>query len=248
MNPLIELKDVTYHAHNKTILAIPEFEIHKGEILGIMGPNGAGKSTLLKVLACLENVTSGKILYNGQVIPEGKDAPLDLRRKFSIALQQALLLDGTVFHNVAIGLTLRGIPKNIIKEKVAHWLDLFGISHLAKKNVFYLSGGEAQRVNLARAMIVEPEILFLDEPFAALDFPTKIRLMEDFKQIIEGAKTTTVFVSHDLMEIHYLTHRLDIIVNGEVKQSGPTPRVLEQPNASTSSFLNEWKKFYPLAK
>jgi tungstate transport system ATP-binding protein len=247
MNPLIGLKNITYIAHNKTILDIPEFQIHAGEFLGIMGPNGAGKSTILKVLAFLENQSSGEILYKGQVITAG-NAPLELRRRFSIALQQSLLLDGTVFHNIAIGLTLRKVSKNIIKEQVAHWLELFGISHLAKKNALYLSGGEAQRVNLARAMIVEPEILFLDEPFSALDFPTKIKLMEDFKDIIEAAHTTAVFVSHDLMEINYLTNRLAIIVNGEVKQVGPTPRVLEHPNASTASFLNEWKKFYPVAR
>ncbi|WP_312468898.1 ABC transporter ATP-binding protein [Neobacillus sp.] len=247
MNPLIELKNITFKAQNKTILDIPEFQINAGEFLGIMGPNGAGKSTLLKVVSLLEQQTSGEILYLGQVIPIG-NAPLELRRKFSIALQQSLLLDGTVFHNIAIGLSLRKISKSVIKEKVEHWMELFGISHLAKKNALYLSGGEAQRVNLARAMIVEPEILFLDEPFSSLDFPTKIKLMEDFKGIIEAAQTTAVFVSHDLMEINYLTNRLAIIVNGEVKQSGPTPRVLEHPNSSTSSFLNEWKKFYPLAR
>ncbi|MFF2446846.1 ABC transporter ATP-binding protein [Neobacillus sp. NPDC058068] len=247
MNPLVELNNITYKAQNKSILDIPEFQIHAGEFLGIMGPNGAGKSTLLKVLAFLEKQSSGDILYRGESIPKG-NVPLELRRKFSIALQQSLLLDGTVFHNIAIGLTLRKMPKTVIKDKVAHWLELFGISHLAKKNALYLSGGEAQRVNLARAMIVEPEILFLDEPFSALDFPTKIKLMEDFKGIIETARTTAVFVSHDLMEINYLTNRLAIIVNGEVKQSGPTPRVLEHPNSSTASFLNEWKKFYPLAR
>jgi tungstate transport system ATP-binding protein len=247
MNPLIELKNITYKAHNRTILDIPEFQIQTGEFLGIMGPNGAGKSTLLKVLAFLDQQNSGEIFYRGQAIPKG-NVPLELRRKFSIALQQSLLLDGTVFHNIAIGLTLRKVSKSIIKEKVGHWMELFGISHLAKKNALYLSGGEAQRVNLARAMIVEPEILFLDEPFSALDFPTKIRLMEDFKQIIEDAKTTAVFVSHDLMEVNYLTKQLAIIVNGEVKQVGLTPRVLEHPNSSTASFLNEWKKFYPVAR
>ncbi|PGY15265.1 ABC transporter ATP-binding protein [Bacillus sp. AFS031507] len=247
MNPLIELQNFTYKAHNRIILDIPEFQIQTGEFLGIMGPNGAGKSTLLKVLAFLEQQNSGEILYRGQAIPNG-NAPLELRRKFSIALQQSLLLDGTVFHNIAIGLTLRKVSKSVIKEKVGHWMELFGISHLAKKNALYLSGGEAQRVNLARAMIVEPEILFLDEPFSALDFPTKIRLMEDFKQIIENAKTTAVFVSHDLMEVNYLTKQLAIIVNGEVKQVGLTPRVLEHPNSSTASFLNEWKKFYLLAR
>jgi tungstate transport system ATP-binding protein len=247
MSPLLELKKVTFQTENKTILDIPKFQIQTGEFLGIMGPNGAGKSTLLKVLAFLDQQTSGEILYRGQVIPKG-NAPLELRRKFSIALQQSLLLDGTVFHNIAIGLTLRKVPKAIIKVKVEQWMEVFGVSHLAKKNALYLSGGEAQRVNLARAMIVEPEILFLDEPFSALDFPTKIRLMEDFKQIIEDAKTTAVFVSHDLMEINYLTSQLAIVVNGEVKQVGSTPRVLEQPNSSTASFLNEWKKFYPVAR
>ncbi|MDN3019851.1 ATP-binding cassette domain-containing protein [Paenibacillus sp. BSR1-1] len=247
MNPLIELKNITFTAQHKTILDIPHFQIQPGEFLGIMGPNGAGKSTLLKLLSFLERSNSGEILYRGQVIAKG-NAPLDLRRKFSIALQQSLLLDGTVYQNIAIGLKLRKISKVEIKEKVEHWLNLFGISHLAKKNVLHLSGGEAQRVNLARAMIVEPEILFLDEPFSALDFPTKIKLMEDFKQIISETKTTAVFVSHDLMEVNYLTNRLAIIVNGEVKQSGPTPMVLEHPNSSTSPFLNEWKKFYPVAR
>jgi tungstate transport system ATP-binding protein len=247
MSPLIELKNITFNAHDRIILTIPDFHIHEGEFLGIMGPNGAGKSTLLKVLAFLESQTRGDILYRGQAIPKG-NVPLELRRKFSIALQQTLLLDGTVFQNIAIGLTIRKVPKSIIKEKVAHWMEVFGITHLAKKNALYLSGGEAQRVNLARAMIVEPEILFLDEPFSALDFPTKIKLMEDFKRIIEEANTTAVFVSHDLMEIHYLTKQLAIIVNGEVKQTGPTSRVLEHPNAATSPFLNEWKKFFPVAR
>jgi tungstate transport system ATP-binding protein len=240
---LIELKEVTYQVNNKTLLHIPDFQLQTGEFLGMMGPNGAGKSTLLKIMAFLESRTSGEILYRGQVIPRG-NPPLELRRKFSVALQQTLLLDGSVFNNIAIGLKLRKLPKAVIKEKVSLWMEQFQISHLAKKNAHFLSGGEAQRVNLARAMIVEPEILFLDEPFSALDFPTKIKLMEDFKQIIEAAGTTTAFVSHDLMEINYLTNRLAIIVNGEVKQSGKTQRVLEQPNSATAPFLNEWKKFY----
>nr|WP_263324946.1 ATP-binding cassette domain-containing protein [Neobacillus sp. Marseille-Q6967] len=243
MKALIELKNITYKAKDRNILTIPHFHIQEGDFLGIMGPNGAGKSTLLKVIALLDNQSSGEILYRGQVIPNGIPS-LDLRRKFSVALQQSLLLEGTVFQNIAIGLKLRKEPKRVIKEKVQLWMEQFQISHLSKKNAHYLSGGEAQRVNLARAMIVEPEILFLDEPFSALDFPTKIKLMDDFKQIIEPSGTTTVFVSHDLMEINYLTNKLAVIVNGEVKQYGPTQRVLEHPNPATSPFLNEWKKFF----
>lgn len=246
MNSLITLKNVTYQMNNKTILTIPHFEIEPGGFLGIIGPNGSGKSTLLKLLSFLEGQSSGSILYRGEPIASGK-APLELRRKFSIALQQSLLLDTTVFQNIAIGLKLRRVPKEIIKEKVHLWMEQFQISHLAKKNAHLLSGGEAQRVNLARAMIIEPEILFLDEPFSALDFPTKIKLMEDFKPIIEKTGTTAVFVSHDLMEIHYLTNRLAVIVEGMLQQIGPTKEVIENPNTASASFLNEWKKFYPLS-
>lgn len=246
MKPLIELKNITYSALDKNILSIPEFPIPEGEFLGIMGPNGAGKSTLLKVMALLDSPTSGEILYRSQVIPNGIPS-LELRRKFSVALQQSLLLEGTVFQNIAIGLKLRKVPKSAIKERVNVWMEQFQISHHAKKNAHFLSGGEAQRVNLARAMIVEPEILFLDEPFSALDFPTKIKLMDDFKAIIQSSGTTTVFVSHDLMEINYLTNQLAIIVNGEVKQYEPTQRVLEHPNSAVAPFLNEWKKFYPMS-
>jgi tungstate transport system ATP-binding protein len=246
MNPLIELKNITYQANQKNILSIPNFQLQVGEFLGIMGPNGAGKSTLLKVMAMLDGISSGEIFYRGQAVPNGTPS-LELRRKFSVALQQSLLLEGSVFQNIAIGLKLRKVPKADIKEKVSLWMEQFQISHLAKKNVHFLSGGEAQRVNLARAMIVEPEILFLDEPFSALDFPTKIKLMDDFKAIIKSSGTTTVFVSHDLMEINYLTNHLAIIVDGEVKQYGPTQRVLEHPNCAVSPFLNEWKKFYPMS-
>jgi tungstate transport system ATP-binding protein len=245
MIPIIELQDINYKIGTKTILNIPYFDVQPGEFLGIMGPNGAGKSSLLKIIAFLQSQSSGTILYRGKTISSGK-APLELRRKFSIALQQSLLLDTTVFQNIALGLKLRKVQRTLVKEKVNLWMDQFQISHLAKKNAHHLSGGEAQRVNLARAMIIEPEILFLDEPFSALDFPTKIKLMEDFKQIVEKTQTTAIFVSHDLMEVHFLTERLAIMVNGEIKQSGSTQKVLEHPNSATAPFLNEWKKFYPL--
>lgn len=245
MTTFMEIRDLRYQVKNKQILSIPSLTIEEGEFLGIIGPNGAGKSTMLKMISLLENPTSGEIRYRGETV-SASQAPLELRRKFSIALQQSLLLDATVYHNISIGLKIRKVPSSIIKEKANLWMEKFQISHLAKKNAHTLSGGEAQRVNLARAMIIEPEILFLDEPFSALDFPTKIKLLEDFKHIIEDSGTTAVFVSHDLMEIQYLTKRLAIIVNGEIKQTGLTREVLEHPNSAASSFLNKWKEFYPL--
>jgi tungstate transport system ATP-binding protein len=239
MTPLITVKNLEVRAGKKNLLSIPHFEIQDGEILGIMGPNGAGKSTFIKALSLLEKPDQGSIFFKEQDISD--DLSLKMRRKFAVAMQQPLLLDTTVFQNVAIGLKLRNLPRLEVKQKVAYWLEKFQISHLAKKHAAYLSGGEAQRVNLARAMVLEPEVLFLDEPFSALDFPTKVQLLKDIKSIIGQTKTTTVFVSHDLMELKYLAGTLAILMDGELKQTGPTEEVLSSPNASASTFINDWK-------
>lgn len=239
---LLKLENVTYEVHNKTILNIPELSIKQGEILGIMGPNGAGKSTLVKLLALLDSPTEGKFYYNEKELA-ANEITIDIRRKFAIALQQSLLLNRNVYQNVAIGLQLRKLPKNIIKEKVENWLEMFHITHLAKKHAHHLSGGEAQRVNLARAMVLQPEILFLDEPFSALDFPTKVQLLKDFKEILKTTNTTTVFVSHDLIEIKYLSDSLAILMNGKIEQIGNTIDVIQSPNERTASFIKEFSSF-----
>ncbi len=236
--PLINLENIEIKARDKTILSIPYFDLHEGEILGVMGPNGAGKSTLLKTLALLEPPDSGSITFQGQTVSDS--STLDVRRKIAVALQQSLLLDTSVYQNVAVGLKIRNRPRKEIKEQVAYWLDVFKISHLAKKHAYHLSGGEAQRVNLARAMILQPQVLFLDEPFSALDFPTKVQLLKDIKKVVEETNTTTIFISHDLMEIKYFTNRLAILIGGEIKQYGPTEEVLSFPNNASSTFIGEW--------
>lgn len=239
MMPLITVKNLEMRAGKKVLLSIPHFEIQMGEVIGIMGPNGAGKSTFIKALSLLEQPAQGMIHLQDQNITN--DLSIQMRRKFAVAMQQPYLLDTTVFQNVAIGLKLRKLPRKEIKQKVSYWLDKFRISHLAKKHASHLSGGEAQRVNLARAMVLEPEVLFLDEPFSALDFPTKVQLLKDIKYIIQQTNTTTVFVSHDLMELKYLAGTLAILMDGELIQSGPTAEVLASPNPSAAPFINEWK-------
>lgn len=236
--PLFNLENIEIKARDKKILSIPSFDLHEGEILGVMGPNGAGKSTLLKILALLEPPDSGSISFQGQTVSDS--SALIMRRKIAVALQQSLLLDTSVYQNVAVGLKIRNRPRKEIKEQVAYWLDVFKIGHLAKKHAYHLSGGEAQRVNLARAMILRPQVLFLDEPFSALDFPTKVQLLKDIKNVVEETNTTTIFISHDLMEIKYFTNRLAILIGGEIKQYGPTEEVLSFPNSASSTFIGEW--------
>lgn len=239
MKPLFHLQNITYSRSGQNILQIPEVSLNQGEVVGIMGPNGAGKSTLVKVMALLEEPNSGSIYYRGDEVSV-RTLSLEQRRKFAIAFQQSLLLNMTVFQNVAIGLKLRKMSKKTIEKKVYYWLEKFHIEHLAHKHAASLSGGEAQRVNLARAFVLDPEVIFLDEPFSALDFPTKIKLMKDLKSILETTKTTALFISHDMVEIKYLTAKLLIMIKGQIEQIGETDAVISAPNEKTASFLNEW--------
>jgi tungstate transport system ATP-binding protein len=244
MIPILEMEYLQYQAGKRLILDVPSFELYKGDFLGIMGPNGAGKSTFLKLLAFLDSQTAGTIRYHGE-IQSAKTLPLSLRRQLSVALQQPLLLRGTVYENIAIGLAFRRTPKAVIQQRVKEIMDMFEISHLATKQTRELSGGEAQRVSLARALAVEPEILFLDEPFSALDFPTKMKLIEDFQRIIQQSDTTIVFISHDLLEIQAMANRLLILIDGKIQQVDETNNIIHSTNPIIHQFLSPWKKHLP---
>src|SRR5262249_18708057 len=151
---------------------------HAGETVGIYGPNGAGKSTLLQALAGLLPLSSGTITVRGEVL--GQDlTPLAYHRRIAAGFQEPLLLRGTVSHNVGLGLALRGIDKSERELRVQRALEQFKISALANRPISTLSGGEAQRTSLARGLVLRPEVLFLDEPFAALDQPTRRRLVRE---------------------------------------------------------------------
>lgn len=236
---MLKLQNISYTKNNHRILSIADFELAKGEIMGIMGPNGAGKSSLLKICAFLEEPNEGVIFLNNTKVTS-RTLPLSQRRRFATVMQQSLLFNNNVFQNIAIGLKIRNEPKVVIRKKVTEWMEQFSISHLAEKHAYHLSGGEAQRVNLARAMVLQPDILFLDEPFSALDYPTKVSLLKDLKTILNETKTTTFFISHDLMEVNYATSSLAILMNGSIRQSGQTDKVISSPNEMSAEFLQDW--------
>src|SRR5690606_15107751 len=247
---MYELHGVRYtvqeNGRAKSIVWVDELRLGGGGVTGVIGPNGAGKTTLLKIMAFLKPPTAGTLIYRGQTI-DPRDVPLSIRRTMATVFQQSLLLDMSVRQNVALGLAFRGVPKKERYELVDEWLHRFHVDHLAHRHAHTLSGGEAQRVSLARALVLKPDILFLDEPFAALDFPTKVTLMEDLKKVLEDTGTTTLFVSHDLMEVRFMTDRLIVMVGGEVAQTGTTAEVIERPNERTASFLDRWRTFAALA-
>jgi tungstate transport system ATP-binding protein len=174
-----------------------DFAVRAGETVGIYGPNGAGKSTLLQALAGLLPLASGTITVQGQVL--GADlAPLAYHRRIAAVFQEPLLLRGTVAHNVGLGLALRGVGQAERETRVKPVLQQLKIAHLADRAISRLSGGGAQRTSLARALVLDPEALFLDEPFAALDQPTRRRLVRELAELLRARRMATVFVTHDM--------------------------------------------------
>lgn len=220
-----------------TILAVDSLDLHAGETLALIGPNGAGKSTLLQCLATLTQPDEGEITFHGVRISEQHGA-LAYRRSVATVFQEALLLDMSVGENVGLGLKLRGASKLDIEEAVERNLARFAISHLKERNARSLSGGEAQRTSLARAFAVRPQIIFLDEPFSALDPPTREGLLVDLGLTLRESGASSVFVTHDRSEALYLADRLAVMRAGRIAQEGAPQEVINAPlDGETASFV-----------
>jgi tungstate transport system ATP-binding protein len=141
-------------------------------------------------------------------------------------LEDPLLFDTSVYENVASGLHFRGLPKKEIQPRVETWLERLGIPHLSKRRASEISGGEGQRVSLARALVLEPELLLLDEPFGALDPPTRSRLLDDLGRILPESGTTTIFITHNLGEARRLAGRMAVIMEGRLRGTGTPEEML----------------------
>ncbi len=236
--------EILLTAHNlhvevggRTLLTVPNLEIQRGEVLAIIGPNGAGKSTLLQSLAGLRAVSSGELSFDGQVV-NLDDPPLAFRRRLAVVVQEPLLFDATVYENVASGLKLRKVATLAVRERVALWLARFGIDHLAQRQARSLSGGEAQRVSLARAFVLEPDLMLLDEPFSALDPLTREALIDTFHRLQRQTRIATVLVTHDRLEALRLGDRIAVMDGGVIAQIGTPEEVFAQPvNEKIASFV-----------
>lgn len=226
--PILEIKNLEVKRGGTLILNVPSIQIEEGEILSLIGPNGAGKTTLLQTLSYLLKPSQGEILFRGKKIDRNHSV-LEYRRRLAMVFQEPLLFDTTVFNNVASGLKIRGIEKRKIVDRVMEELDRFGISHLKDRSAKTLSGGEAQRTSLARAFVLKPEILLLDEPFSSLDPPTCDSLIEDLEHILHQTRTTTLFATHDRMEALRLSDRIAVMNGGRILQIGSPSEVMNQP-------------------
>lgn len=225
---ILEARDLTVNLGGREILNIPTFEVRQNEVLVVIGPNGSGKSTLVLTLGLLLKSDTGTILFHGQPVTS-RSHIFSTRRCFAMVFQEALLLDASVWENVTLGLHLHGINRKEVQFRANRWMDRFGIASLAKRQAKTLSGGEAKRASLARAFVLQPEILFLDEPFNALDTPTRQALLEDFEDVLRETHMTTVMVTHDHNEALALADRIAVMIEGKVRQTGIPEEVFASP-------------------
>ena len=235
--PVLETRDLRVVRGGVEVLDISEFAVHEGEVVCVVGPNGAGKTTLLQALCCLLRPSRGEIVFRGQRI-ETEYPVLQYRRRVAMVFQEALLFDSTVYNNVASGLKLRGLHGSKVRESVEEQMERFGIAHLRDRSARKLSGGEAQRTSLARAFAIKPEIIFLDEPFASLDQPSRESLMDDLQRILKRTNTAAFFATHDRIEALRLANRIAVMDEGTILQVGTPAEVMNHPaNEFVASFV-----------
>ncbi|MBT3315363.1 MAG: ABC transporter ATP-binding protein [Anaerolineae bacterium] len=234
---LITIKNLRVKRGQKVVLRVEKLDIQRDEVLAVVGPNGAGKSTLLLTLARLLKPEQGEISFNGAQAQIESDTMY--RRRIALVMQDPLLFDTSVFENVASGLRFRGVDRDEILVKVPLWLGRLGVSHLSKRRASQLSGGEAQRVSLARALVLEPELLLLDEPFSALDPPTRSSILDDLGLLLKETSTTTLFVTHNLPEAVQLADRMAVVIDNRLQQIGAANSLFERPATDeVARFLN----------
>jgi tungstate transport system ATP-binding protein len=233
---ILGVRDLLVRRGDQTVLQVDALSIHEGEVLAVIGPNGAGKSTFLLVLGRLIEPQGGQVYFRGKLIEQEDE--LSYRRRIALVLQEPLLLHRSVFDNVAAGLRFRGLPGKEVKQRTDLWMERLEISHLSKRPANRLSGGEAQRTSLARAFALQPEMLFLDEPFSALDAPTRSRLLEDLHALLSETNITTVFITHDLDEALVLGDRVAVLLGGVLRQVGRPQEVFASPSdAEVATFV-----------
>ena len=209
------VKNLSKTYDGKEVLNLDEFELHRGEIFGLVGPSGAGKSTFLRLLNFLEKPTGGIIRFNGREYNREERPDLETRRRVTTVFQKPALMKSSVWKNVTYPLRIRDIEiDGELENKVDKLISDIGLGDLKYKRADKLSGGEAQRVAVARALVFEPEVLLLDEPTSNLD-PTNISIIEEkIERYREKTHKAILFVTHNIFQARRLADRVGLLHKG----------------------------------
>ena len=208
--------------------------VEPGEVVAVLGPNGAGKTTLMRTLAGLLAIDEGRIEIGGTVVddPAADVFVAPEHRSVGVVFQDHLLFTNlTALENVAFGLRARGVAKVEARRRAAEWLERLGLADHAHHHPAALSGGQAQRVALGRALAIDPVLLLLDEPLAALDAATRVEVRRDLRRHLSRPGSATVVITHDPVDAHALADRVVVVEHGRVSQQGDLLEITAHPRS-----------------
>lgn len=214
---ILKIRNLKKNYNGRTVLDIESLNFQKRKIYAIVGPNGSGKTTLLNILNLLEKPDEGQIsFYDQEITHKSNSDILESRRRMTLVNQDPFLFHSTVYDNIAYGLKIRSLSSVEQGIRVKNALKMVGLSDFENRRVNQLSGGEAQRVVIARAIVIKPEILFLDEPTTSID-QRHIDIVEGIiKKIKKESKTTVIFTTHDLSQAYRLADEVISLLDGKI--------------------------------
>lgn len=225
-NNYVELRSITKKYNDFIASDNVSFSVNKGSLTSLLGPSGSGKTTILRMIAGLNNPDSGEIFINGRQINDLAPS----KRNIGFVFQNyALFRHMTVRENIGFGLKVRKKSKSEIKDRVDELLEVVSLTNEADKYPYQLSGGQRQRTAFARAIAVHPDVLLLDEPFAAIDAKVRRELRTWLKEMIEKLHITSIFVTHDQEEAFEVSDNIVLINAGHVEQEGAPEDFIESP-------------------
>jgi sulfate transport system ATP-binding protein len=231
----IEARNVSKHFGAFAALDDVSVTVGDGALMALLGPSGSGKSTLLRIIAGLESPDTGEVVIGGDSVT---DTPARSRGVGFVFQHYAPFKHMTVYNNVAFGLSVRKRPKGEIEARVKELLGLVRLDGLAERYPSQLSGGQLQRMALARALAVQPKVLLLDEPFGALDAQVRGELREWLRRLHEEIHVTTIFVTHDQEEAMEVAEQIVVMNAGKIEQTGTPRELYESPsNEFVMSFI-----------
>ena len=234
---LIEFRNIVKSFDGQIVLKGVNLDIYENEFVTLLGPSGCGKTTLLRILGGFLSADEGQVIFDGEEI---NDKPPYQREVNTVFQKYALFPHLNVYENIAFGLKIKKMGKDVIEQKVMKMLKLIGLEGYENKNTTLLSGGQQQRVAIARALVNEPKVLLLDEPLAALDLKLRKEMQYELKRIQQEVGITFIFVTHDQEEALTMSDKIVVIRNGEIQQIGTPQEIYNEPvNRYVANFIGE---------
>lgn len=234
---LIEFRNIVKNFDGQIVLKGVNLDIYENEFVTLLGPSGCGKTTLLRILGGFLEADEGNVIFDGEDISHIPPYKRELNTVFQ---KYALFPHLSVYENIAFGLKIKKMSKDIIDQKVMKMLKLIGLEGYENKNTTLLSGGQQQRVAIARALVNEPKVLLLDEPLAALDLKLRKEMQYELKRIQQEVGITFIFVTHDQEEALTMSDKIVVMKNGEIQQVGTPEEIYNEPaNRYVANFIGE---------